>query len=66
MHPHEKKLIQNLLLLLQSRSQKTKKKVAQKKKVPPSSKLKLILPKTNGQQLKLKSSSITIRVTVGW
>jgi hypothetical protein len=76
MNAHEKKIIRNLLSLLQSSltSQDPKeKKLREKKKVPlrdPDGRFckqsaTILLP-MSGQSLKLKSSSITIRVTVGW
>jgi len=42
-----------------------KKKLREKKKDQPSKKLKITLPKSCQQNLKVKSFSITLRVTVG-
>jgi hypothetical protein len=61
MSTHEEKIIKNLLLLMLSNSQKSKSLRGQ-----TSPKLKITLPAKSGRQLKLKSSAITLRVTVGW
>jgi len=76
MNTREKKVVRNLLSLLQSSlmtQEQKEKKLREKKKAQmrdssgrfckPSAN---ILVPMNGQLLKLKNSSITIRVTVGW
>lgn len=74
MSTSEQKIIENLLILLVGELRKKKVPAKKKEEISHraksknqhSTRLKLILPQSNGRQLKLKSSSITFRVTVGW